>query len=1619
MSPSEDLTAGDTVTITMTMYNPFTPSVFDNYELHFIGLRHSIGPLRQTGCTAGMTATLWPGNQVVCTYEYTVTSNDVRSGGVRDYVEWRWWYSVLGIWGYDGGFQTYAQATTTPSQVTLTGSATPSANARAGDTITYAFHGENTGRTELHDLQVVDPTPGLGAFTCQPALAGLVLPPTGKLDCSAPYTVTHDDVARGRTETTATIVGTDPRNRTVNAVATASATTDTTAELGFVLTSSPTSDVVAGTVVTFQSVLTNQGGSVLTSTRLTDTMPGLSGQTCDSPESDPLLPGRMRVCTATYTVTQADVDAGSITNQASAQATFSTGTLTRFAAATVLAGYHPAITASVTADPGTDLVVGQRVGWTMVGHNAGDVTVHDTNLQTPMPGLTDVACSGEDPLPPNHDTRCTGTSIVTQADVDAGQIVNAITFGAVAPRAEPVQTTADGTATTTSRPELRLSKTASPAAGVRVGDLITYDYTATNTGTVTVRDVAVADPHPGLSELQCAPAPGDNLAPASEMHCTATYTATQADVDAGSIVNTATAIGRDPHDAPVVAHADATVTTDTTATLIATKSAAPASGVRAGDRVTYTVTGTNSGSATVHDVTVSDPLAGLSPFRCTPAAPAVLAPGATLTCTADYTVTQADVDAGGFPNTATVHALDPRNNAVSTQASTIVTASEHVDATFTKSVTPAEHLAVGDRVTYTLRAANNGDRSLTDASITDLLPGLGQLTCTPSIPARLAPGDDLTCTADATVTQADVDAGGLTNSATFTATSGGLPPIERVATARFTTDRRAAVTVEKTARPSRGVEVGETVEYSIQARNTGTVTLHDVQVTDPMPGLVGFTCTPPAPARIAPGEAIDCTARYTVTQADVDAGTIRNTATATATPATGDPVTGAGSTTVRAHQRSALSLTKTATPDADLVAGDVITYDVLGQNTGTVSLHDVTIADPMAGLSPFTCDTPLPATLPTLATVHCSATYTVTQADIDAGRPITNTATIQGFDPGKVEIDASARASATTSEVADLTLTKTAAPATDVKLGDVLTYSFFAQNTGAVSEHDVMITDPMPGLSPLDCTPAAPATLAAGETMVCTATATVTQADVDAGSISNTAALVGSPPNGPAIHATAASTVTADTTAALSIDKIATTSGPVIVGSAIDYSMHATNTGAVTVHDVTVTDPLLPGPALTCTPSGAVELAPGAAVDCRGTYTATQADIDLGTVLNVATVAGSDPRGNPVSAAATAATPTEHVTAIALTKFATPTSGLFAGSTVVWAVDATNSGNVTLHDVRITDDLPSLTDFHCRPDAGGALAPGATRSCRGASTVTAADVAAGTITNTATVMSLTPQDLPIAAAASRTILAGQTASLRLTKSADPVADARLGDLIRYTLTATNEGTVPLHDVRVVDDNSTITALRCSPRLPRTLAVGESVICTTSHTVAAVDIAVGHVDNAATATGLDPVDNPTSAAATVRVSTTERPDPGPPVGPTPGPPSGPSEPGSKGTAPSGTADTTPSSNASTSTTAGAGTGEDAGGTAGEGDSTSGFHVLTRLFDSTYGRIGGVGALTALGGWFFFAAVKRREDDEAEADAEPLNRRERRERRKWRNRILRRRPTPDRRTRVRRWEDRPRR
>ena len=123
-------------------------------------------------------------------------------------------------------------------------------------------------------------------------------------------------------------------------------------------------------------------------------------------------------------------------------------------------------------------------------------------------------------------------------------------------------------------------------------------------------------------------------------------------------------------------------------------------------------------------------------------------------------------------------------------------------------------------------------------------------------------------------------------------------------------------------------------------------------------------------------------ASYTVSQADVDARVIENTATADSDQT--DPVEDSASLPVARHP--ALTLEKPMPSNADedasgdVTLNDTLTYEFVATNTGDVTLSGVTITDPLAGLGALSCTPAQPASLTPEAAMTCTASYSVSQA---------------------------------------------------------------------------------------------------------------------------------------------------------------------------------------------------------------------------------------------------------------------------------------------------------------------------------------------------------------------------------------------------------------------------------------------------------------------------------------------------------------------------------------------------------------------------------------------------------------------------------------------------------------
>jgi len=258
--------------------------------------------------------------------------------------------------------------------------------------------------------------------------------------------------------------------------------------------------------------------------------------------------------------------------------------------------------------------------------------------------------------------------------------------------------------------------------------------------------------------------------------------------------------GRDPNGTE--ATGGASLTTDGPArapALEATKVALPAPGI-VGSTVDFVLTVENTGNVTLTNVSITDQMTNFlggvitldAPFARVAASDAgsdnALSVGERWTYTAQLTLTQAIVNSGGVNNQVTVVATDPSggsvldlsDNGIDTDGNTsddqtVFEISSEPELSVIKSVETTGS-AVGDEVVFVITATNVGNVALSDVTAKDTLTRANgdPLTATPvarSVPDPLNSGEAATWEVRHTITQEDVDAGGLSNTAAVTGTA--------------------------------------------------------------------------------------------------------------------------------------------------------------------------------------------------------------------------------------------------------------------------------------------------------------------------------------------------------------------------------------------------------------------------------------------------------------------------------------------------------------------------------------------------------------------------------------------------------------------------------------------------------------------------------------------------------------------------------------------------------------------------------------------------------------------------------------------------------------------------------
>ena len=639
-------------------------------------------------------------------------------------------------------------------------------------------------------------------------------------------------------------------------------------------------------------------------------------------------------------------------------------------------------------------------------------------------------------------------------------------------------------------------------------------------------------------------------------------------------------------------------------------------------------------------------------------------------------------------------------------------------------------------------------------------------------------------------------------------------------------------------------EVGERITYTFDVTNNGDAALDNVYITDSLIGGGNITVSG---GDLAVGESAQATAQYTVDADDVRPdNTVHNTATVSGTDPQGTTVTATDSWVVKVPPVIVIPKMHTICH----ATGQPTKYVVLTADTDGI-FNGHLGAQHQGGrdiIPPFVYD-------------RDGKTYS--QNWDAAGQAIFNAGCKIPELPAEIDLEKSGP------DFADP--------------GEVITYRFDVTNTGDVDLADVHVTDPLLGDVEFTVTPS---TLEAnGGEGVATAQYTIPEDAEPGDTIPNTATATGTPVNG-------ADDVSATDDHLVQIrpqgprPEIALVKGgpeTADVGDVITYSFNVTNTGNTTLSNVHVTDPLLGGTAIAVDPP---TLMVGESGVAEAQYTVDADDVQqrgpavepIRFVPNTATARGTSPQGVDVLATDDHEVllpndPDVDRPNIRLEKDGPASARV--GDRITYTFTVTNTGDVTLTNVRIDDPLISSRSLAVRPST---LAPGAVGTARATYTITVRDGEAGEVLNTAIVRGQPPRGPEIEDEDDHEVDVPDVPGvdepdIELIKTGP--ATATVGDTITYRFRATNTGETTLTNVHITDEKLGIDNLAVTPS---TLAPGQSGTASATYTITDADGEAGFVFNTAVVTGTPPDGPPV----------TDRDDhttdlPGGPPGPPPPPP----------------------------------------------------------------------------------------------------------------------------------------
>jgi uncharacterized repeat protein (TIGR01451 family) len=197
------------------------------------------------------------------------------------------------------------------------------------------------------------------------------------------------------------------------------------------------------------------------------------------------------------------------------------------------------------------------------------------------------------------------------------------------------------------------------------------------------------------------------------------------------------------------------------------------------------------------------------------------------------------------------------------------------------------------------------------------------------------------------------------NTATLTVTSGQSP----------------ALTIVKSASPTTYTTVGQTITYIYNVTNSGNVNIKGpINIIDSLiNGLISIYNTD-----LSQGQSVLGIANYTITQADINSGSVTNSAYANNNNTNSNTAT----LTVTAVQNPALTIVKSVSSTNDSTTGQPITYIYNVTNSGNVNIKGpINIIDSRINGSILIPNTDLGPG----QSITGTSNYSITQEDINSG----------------------------------------------------------------------------------------------------------------------------------------------------------------------------------------------------------------------------------------------------------------------------------------------------------------------------------------------------------------------------------------------------------------------------------------------------------------------------------------------------------------------------------------------------------------------------------------------------------------------------------------------------------